>query len=117
MQVKVVEPSDVAAEHVGPDDPSTVVKRNLVTRRDAAPNFAMRLFEVGPGNATPHHQHPWEHEVFIVSGGGQLLTDSGPIPFAKGQAIFVPPNAMHQFRNTGTTPLEFLCMIPNSGDC
>ncbi len=117
MRPMVVDPSDVAAEAVGPDDSRAVIKRNLVTRRDAAPNFGMRLFDVEPGSATPHHKHPWEHEVFIVSGSGQLLTDDGPKPFAEGQAVFVPPDAMHQFQNTGTLPLKFLCMIPNSGDC
>ena len=101
MQPKVIDPSEVAAEHVYPDAPSKVVKRNLVTHRDDAPNFGMRLFEVEAGGATDHHQHPWEHEVFIVSGNGHLLTDDGSKPFAEGQAVFVPPNAMHQFQNTG----------------
>ena len=117
MQPKVIDPGEVAAEHVYPDAPSKVVKRNLVTYRDDAPNFGMRLFEVEAGGATDHHQHPWEHEVFIVSGDGHLLTDDGLKPFAEGQAVFVPPKAMHQFQNTGTAPLQFLCMIPNSGDC
>ena len=68
MQPKVIDPGEVAAEHVYPDAPSKVIKRNLVTHRDDAPNFGMRLFEVEAGGATDHHQHPWEHEVFIVSG-------------------------------------------------
>ena len=116
MRPMVVDPTDVAAEQVGTENPRSVVKRNLLTRRDDAPNFAMRLFEVAPESATPHHQHPWEHEVFIVSGSGQLLTSEGPKSFTEGQAVFVPPNAMHQFQNTGSVPLQFLCMIPNSGD-
>jgi mannose-6-phosphate isomerase-like protein (cupin superfamily) len=28
--------------------------------------------------------------------------------------VFVQPDEIHQFRNTGATPLKFLCLIPNS---
>jgi mannose-6-phosphate isomerase-like protein (cupin superfamily) len=28
-------------------------------------------------------------------------------------AVFVPPNEVHQFRNTGSGPLKFLCLIPH----
>jgi quercetin dioxygenase-like cupin family protein len=28
--------------------------------------------------------------------------------------VFVRPNEVHQFRNTGSTPMKFLCLIPNS---
>jgi oxalate decarboxylase/phosphoglucose isomerase-like protein (cupin superfamily) len=28
--------------------------------------------------------------------------------------VLVAPNDLHQFRNTGPTPLRFLCLVPNS---
>jgi mannose-6-phosphate isomerase-like protein (cupin superfamily) len=28
-------------------------------------------------------------------------------------AVFVPPNQLHQFRNTGSGPMKFLCLIPH----
>ena len=31
-----------------------------------------------------------------------------------GDVVFVRPNEVHQFRNTGGAPLKFLCLIPNS---
>ncbi len=44
--------------------------REMITAQDGAPNFAMRVFDVQPGSATPYHAHPWEHEVYIISGTG-----------------------------------------------
>ena len=116
VETKVVESSVVPGLEVYPETPGRVVKRELVGKREAAPNFAMRLFEVAASGATEHHRHPWEHEVFIVEGEGQLLTDDGPMPFKAGAAVYVAPNAMHQFQNTGAATLKFICMIPNSGD-
>ncbi|MBL9124228.1 MAG: hypothetical protein JNG90_11390, partial [Planctomycetaceae bacterium] len=47
--------------------------RWLVGARDQAPNFAMRQFEVEPGGFTPRHQHPYEHEVYVLEGQGVVL--------------------------------------------
>ncbi len=87
METKVVEAAVVTGLEVYPETPGRVVKRDLVGKREATPNFAMRLFEVAPSEATPHHRHPWEHEIFIVEGEGQLLTDDGPKPFKAGAAV------------------------------
>ncbi|MBM4436146.1 MAG: cupin domain-containing protein [Actinobacteria bacterium] len=113
---KIIAAARVPGVQVYPDAPGKVVKRDLVGKRDHAPNFAMRLFEVAPGGATAHHRHAWEHEVFILEGAGQLLTDEGPKPFAAGSAVFVPGDTMHQFQNTSRSKLKFICVIPNSGD-
>ncbi len=113
----VVAPDESPTQDVSPQGVGQVVKHDLVARQVAPPNFAMRLFDVAPGGATPYHQHPWEHEVFIVEGAGQLKTAAGAEPFAAGQAVYVPPDALHQFQNTGQERLKFICVIPNCGDC
>jgi quercetin dioxygenase-like cupin family protein len=88
--------------------------RWLVDDTDGAPNFAMRQFEVAPGGQTPKHQHPYEHEVYVLDGMGVVLEGDIEHPLAPGQSIYVAPNEVHQFRNTGKIPLRFLCMVPNS---
>jgi quercetin dioxygenase-like cupin family protein len=35
-------------------------------------------------------------------------------PLKPGDVVLVAPNDVHQFRNTGTEPMRFLCLIPNS---
>lgn len=88
--------------------------RWLIGERDGAPNFAMRQFEVGVGGHTPKHSHPYEHEVYVLEGTGEILDGSTPRPFRAGDVIFVKPDEIHQFRNTGAAPLKFLCLVPNS---
>ncbi|HPR18413.1 MAG TPA: cupin domain-containing protein [Candidatus Cloacimonadota bacterium] len=87
--------------------------RWLVSSKDGAPNFAMRLFEIGPGGFTPYHAHAWEHENFIVEGEGLLTTEEAEIPFKEGDIVYVEPNLKHNYVNTGKTVLKFLCMVPN----
>jgi quercetin dioxygenase-like cupin family protein len=88
--------------------------RWLVDETTGAPNFAMRQFEVAPGGYTPRHSHPYEHEVFVLEGQGVVYEGDVPHPLKQGDFVLVTPNEVHQFRNTGATPLKFLCLVPNS---
>ncbi len=88
--------------------------RSLLSESDGTPTFAMRQFEVAPGGHTPKHQHPYEHEVFVLEGNGTVLEGDVEHPLAPGDVVFVSPGDIHQFRNTGDSPLKFLCLIPNS---
>lgn len=88
--------------------------RWLVGESDGAPNFAMRQFEVAPGGFTPHHSHPYEHEVFVLEGRGVILEGTKEHPLKAGDVVFVAPDDIHQFKNTGEAPLKFLCLVPNS---
>lgn len=88
--------------------------RQLVGKNDNAPNFAMREFEVAPGGFTPHHSHPYEHEIYILSGEGLALEGNDEHAIKAGDCIYVAPDDVHQFKNTGSQPLKFLCLIPNS---
>jgi quercetin dioxygenase-like cupin family protein len=88
--------------------------RWLVDAMQGAPNFAMRQFEVAPGGYTPRHSHPYEHEVFVLEGSGVVLEGDREHPLRAGDFVLVSPDELHQFRNTGRTPLKFLCLVPNS---
>ena len=88
--------------------------RWLVSQKQGAPNFAMRQFEVAPGGHTPKHSHDYEHEVFVLEGAGLVVDGETERPLRAGDVIFVEPNDVHQFRNTGDKPMKFLCMVPNS---
>ncbi len=79
---------------------------------DGAPSFAMRKFIIAPGGCTPLHQHDYEHEVLILAGGGVAFGNGRENAIKSGDVLFVPANELHQFRNTGGMPLEFLCLVP-----
>jgi quercetin dioxygenase-like cupin family protein len=93
-----------------------VIKREVITADDA-PNFCMRVFEVEPGGSTPSHSHPWEHEVFVLSGQGLVASKQGKTQIAQGSVVFIAPNEHHCFINNGNEPLRFICLIPLQGVC
>jgi quercetin dioxygenase-like cupin family protein len=85
----------------------------LIGPNDAAPSFSMRHFVIAPGGHTPKHAHAHEHEVYVLEGSGVVVDGTAEHPLRPGVAVFVPPNQLHQFRNTGAGPLKFLCLIPH----
>ena len=102
---------DVEAVAVREDAKNTKV-RWLIADQDGAPNFAMRLFEIGPHGATPLHTHAWEHEVFVLEGEGVVVSAEGDRNIGPDDVIFIPGEERHQFRSVGEGVLKVLCMIP-----
>jgi quercetin dioxygenase-like cupin family protein len=100
--------NDVAKE----EGAKGVKVRWLITKKQGAENFAMRLFEIEPEGYTPLHEHDWEHEVFILEGKGVLTRDEGDEEIKSGDVIFIPSMEKHQLKNTQKVLLTFLCLIP-----
>ncbi|RLG06746.1 MAG: hypothetical protein DRN65_04720 [Thaumarchaeota archaeon] len=109
---KVVHISEVKALEVKEGGAEKTWVKWLISKDDGAPNFAMRLFEIEPGGRTPLHDHPWEHEVFILDGKCKLVLGDEEKILEAGYAIYIPPNLRHSFINTGERTLRFLCLIP-----
>ena len=112
--MKVVHYERIELAPVQMDGAQGVKMRCLIGEQDHAPNFTMRQFEVAPGGCTPKHAHNYEHEVFVLEGTGVVLEGDLENPLRPGTVVFVPPNQPHQFRNTGSAPLKFLCLIPHA---
>ena len=112
--MKVEHYESIPAEAIDMEGARGCQVRWLIGEKDGAPNFAMRQFEVAPGGFTPRHQHPYEHEVFVLEGEGEVWEGSKPHPLSQGDVILVTPDEPHQFRNTGQQPLKFICLVPNS---
>jgi len=110
--MKIVDYKEVKAEAVDFEDVKDVKVRWLISDKDKAPNFAMRLFEVAPGGYSPLHTHNWEHEVFILEGEGVANDGEKEFKIKSGTVVYVAPGERHQFENTGSDTLKFLCLIP-----
>ena len=91
--------------------------RVLVGPNVGAPNFIMRLFEIGPGGQTPFHEHEWEHEMFVLAGKGVCVLEDREVPLEPDDAVFMPGGEKHCFRNTGGEILRVICLIPASKSC
>ena len=99
-------------EGSSPEGTKGVVFRQLIAKDMGAPNFYMRVFDVGPGGNTPKHTHDWEHEVFVVAGSGKVVLDGREETISEGDAVFVEPGELHQFVNDTDALMRMICVIP-----
>jgi len=110
--MKHVHYTDVELEEPAEEGIKDLKVRWLISDKDGAENFAMRLFEFAPGGNSPLHQHDWEHEVFILEGKGVARSKTSEEPCKPGDVFFVKPMEWHQFVNTGKETMKIICLIP-----
>jgi quercetin dioxygenase-like cupin family protein len=114
MPMKIVHYTEVPAENPGGETQGVTI-RWVVSEEDGAPNYYMRVFEIAPGGYSPQHRHPWEHEIYILSGEGEMVAEDGVTGVGPGTAVFIPGEELHQIKNPGGQLLRFICTIPSSG--
>ena len=100
---------EVPQEPVGKDKSI----RWVIGKPEGAPNFAMRVIEFQPGAVFDVHQHPEEHEIFVLEGEGVAHGPGGEVQMRPGVALYIPSNELHGYRNVGEGPLRFICVIPH----
>ncbi len=62
------------------------------------------------GAATTPHKHPRTEEIYyILEGTAEMTLDRELRAVGPGDAIAIPPGAVHTIRNTGQHTLKFLC--------
>ena len=110
--MKIVDYKKVKAEVVDFEDVKDVKVRWLISDKDKAPNFAMRLFEINPGGYSALHAHNWEHEIFILEGEGVVNNGDKETKIKRGTVIYLAPNEKHQLRNVGDSIFKFIALIP-----
>ncbi len=91
--------------------------RWLIKETMGAKNFVMRHFEIEPQGHTPRHSHPWEHEMFVLSGQGTVTNSKEEKSLKPGDVVFIPGGETHQFKNNGNEPFTLLCLIPSKDKC
>ncbi|MGC9348285.1 MAG: cupin domain-containing protein [Anaerolineae bacterium] len=102
------------ARSVEPEQVSEGIRiRWLITQEEGAPNFAMRVIEIDTGVVFAPHHHPYEHEIYVLSGFGVVTKPEGDVgEMAPGKFVFVEPDQTHGYRNEGDETLKFICVIP-----
>lgn len=89
---------EIEGEEVG----KGVVMRWVISEKDGAENFFMRIIDAEPGTqGPPMHSHAYEHEMYILEGQGLVVGDEGEKPFKSGDVIFIPPNEKHEIKHPG----------------
>jgi quercetin dioxygenase-like cupin family protein len=77
-----------------------VVMQWVISEKDGAENFYMRIIHADPGTeGPPFHRHPYEHEMYILEGEGTVLGEEGERSFRPGDVIYIPPDEPHQLKH------------------
>lgn len=111
--MKHIHYKDAQAQKLDLPGAEEVSLRVVIGQEDGAPNFTMMVLELAPGGKTPDHSHPWEEEIFVKSGKGEIKVKEERKPIRAGDVLFFAPEESHQFLNTGSEPLDFICLIPH----
>ena len=94
-----------------------VKKRIVIGPSDGSKEIVLRYFSLEPGGATPHHDHAFPHLVKIEAGLGLIVDGNGKThQLEPGDYIYINDSETHQFRNPGTEPFEFICIVPGRGE-
>lgn len=85
--------------------------RELLARRNSCiRNQTLAEARLPAGASTTPHRHVRTEEIYyILSGSGEMRIDDESRMVAVGDAIAIPPGAVHQITNTGSDVLTFLC--------
>ena len=82
-----------------------------IAEKDGAEHFYMRLVTIEKDGIIPLHNHPYVHEIYVVTGEGSILLEGDEKPMKEGDFVFVEGDLVHGFKNTGDKTLKFICCI------
>lgn len=89
----------------------------IVSGKKGALGITLRLVEIpvprsGDSPRGPHQHFDHEECVYVLSGQGTTVADSGQYALEPGDTLLMPPGEKHVTRNTGSEPLLLLCFFP-----
>ena len=89
--------------------------------KDGVPTYLMLYNGAMAPGAVSHpdtggHIHQWEHVVYVLEGTGTLVCGGKAYTVSEGDAILVPPNILHQWRNESNAPMLRVTFNPVESD-
>lgn len=86
------------------------IRELLAHRNSVIRHQSLAEARVLPGQHTAPHYHPSTEEIYyILSGEGRMQIGDEVRIVGPGDAIAIPPGAIHTIENTGSEVLKLLC--------
>ena len=103
-------------EPIPVDDPKPHTSGLTVRRLGPADtaDLVMDLVTIAPGGRSDRHDHPWPHQVFVVTGTGSVSDGEASVRFRDCDVIVIAGEQTHQFLNDGGRDVLLLCLVPPS---
>jgi quercetin dioxygenase-like cupin family protein len=107
--VAVVAISEVAAI----DLPGGSWSRLLLTGDSVGAATTLGCSSFAAGTSTAMLSHATEELAYVMSGVGELRMEDAVVPFAAGQALYIPAGVWHAVVNTGDAPVTMVFAFPH----
>lgn len=65
-----------------------------------------------PAGENPPHRHDREEVIIMLGGWVEIAIDGQRHQLGPGDAVILPPNALHQLRNRGDDAADWLLVAP-----
>ncbi len=93
----------------------------LLGGKDGATNYVMLHNDPMVPGAVSHpetggHTHEWEHVVYMLEGTATFVCDGNNYTLTEGDAMLVPPNALHQWKNESADPVIRVTYNPSRSE-
>jgi mannose-6-phosphate isomerase-like protein (cupin superfamily) len=86
------------------------IRELLAHRNSCIEKQSLAEARLPPGARTTPHYHALTEEIYyLLEGTGRMRIDNETRDVGPGDAIAIPPGAVHTIANTGTATLRFLC--------
>jgi mannose-6-phosphate isomerase-like protein (cupin superfamily) len=86
------------------------IRELLAHRNSAIRNQTLAEARLPPGGSTAPHHHVLTEEIYyLLEGDGVMRVGNETRAVTAGDAIAIPPGAVHQITNIGPIALKFLC--------
>ena len=86
------------------------IRELLAHRNSAIANQSLAEARIPAGGATTEHYHPAAEEIYYITHGtGRIRIGDEEREVGVGDAIAIPPGALHKLWNTGVDTLRLLC--------
>ncbi len=80
-------------------------------RDDVALRYSLALAILRPGERSLRHRLGSSEVYYVLYGTGVMHVGDEAETLHTGHTVYIPPNSVQWFENTGATDLAFLCLV------
>lgn len=80
-------------------------------KQSLALGYSVAHGTLAPGTRSKWHRLASSEVYYIIAGRGRLTVDDSVVAVNPGSVIYVPPGGKQSLENSGSSTIEFLCLV------
>lgn len=89
----------------------TVLSVDMFSHKEVESDLGSGWGFLKAGMKIEPHKHPVKEIYVFTQGKGFMQVGTDVVPVQKGDAVYIPPNAIHTAWNSGEDDLEFVFIV------